>query len=69
MPISACLGGKDLGPTMQVRIGYDIAFEVGADRPTILVVNKADNLQMGERMSWEFFELGLGTRLESQRST
>ena len=29
-------------------------------RPTILVVNKADNLQMGERMSWEFFELGLG---------
>jgi GTP-binding protein len=29
-------------------------------RPTVLVVNKADNAQMGERMSWEFFELGLG---------
>jgi GTP-binding protein len=29
-------------------------------RPTVLVVNKADNAQMGERMSWEFYELGLG---------
>lgn len=29
-------------------------------RPTILVVNKADNAAMGERMRWEFFELGLG---------
>ena len=29
-------------------------------RPTILVVNKADNATMGERMRWEFFELGLG---------
>ena len=29
-------------------------------RPAILVVNKADNAAMGERMRWEFFELGLG---------
>ena len=29
-------------------------------RPTVLVVNKADNARMGERMAWEFYELGLG---------
>lgn len=29
-------------------------------RPTVLVVNKADNLEMAERQVWEFWELGLG---------
>lgn len=29
-------------------------------KPTILVVNKADNVEMAERLPWEFYELGLG---------
>jgi GTP-binding protein len=32
-------------------------------RPTVLAVNKADNARLGERMTWEFFELGLGEPL------
>ena len=32
-------------------------------RPTVLAVNKADNARLGERMTWEFFELGLGDPL------
>ncbi|HET9333169.1 MAG TPA: ribosome biogenesis GTPase Der [Gemmatimonadota bacterium] len=32
-------------------------------RPTVLAVNKADNARIGQRMTWEFFELGLGEPL------
>ena len=29
-------------------------------RPTLLAVNKADNVEQARRLVWEFFELGLG---------
>lgn len=32
-------------------------------RPTLLVVNKADNARLAERLPWEFYELGLGEPL------
>ncbi len=31
-----------------------------SDKAAILVVNKADNRELGERLSWEFYEMGLG---------
>ncbi|MGH7566725.1 MAG: ribosome biogenesis GTPase Der [Gemmatimonadota bacterium] len=46
------------GPTPVDRDMAQLLRESG--RPTVLVVNKADNATMGERMAWEFFELGLG---------
>ena len=32
-------------------------------KATLLVVNKADNVKLGERLVWEFYELGLGDPL------
>ena len=46
------------GPTPVDREMAQLLRESG--RPTVLTVNKADNATMGERMAWEFFELGLG---------
>lgn len=46
------------GPTPVDREMAQLLRESG--RPSLLAVNKADNAAMGERMAWEFFELGLG---------
>jgi GTP-binding protein len=46
------------GPTPVDRDMAQLLRESG--RPTVLVVNKADNAAQGERMAWEFYELGLG---------
>ena len=46
------------GPTPVDREMAQLLRESG--RPAVLTVNKADNATMGERMAWEFFELGLG---------
>lgn len=56
----ACLLVVDgrTGPTPVDREMAELLRQSG--RPAVLVVNKADNARMGERMSWEFFELGLG---------
>lgn len=49
------------GPT---AIDRDVATLLRShEKPTLLVVNKADNREMGERLSWEFYELGLGDPL------
>ncbi|HET6616691.1 MAG TPA: ribosome biogenesis GTPase Der [Gemmatimonadota bacterium] len=47
-----------IGPTPVDREMAQLLRESG--RPSLLAVNKADNAAMGERMAWEFFELGLG---------
>lgn len=46
------------GPTPVDRDMAELLRQSG--RPSVLVVNKADNSRMAERMVWEFFELGLG---------
>lgn len=52
------------GRTGVTPVDRDVADRLrSAAKPTLLVVNKADNAEMAKRLVWEFYELGLGDPL------